>query len=141
MLFQIQHKVKNKMLNNVLKAKSEPEYELLKRHPAVEWALQTKFSPIQVDCTTAVALKILDDKCKMLLGEKAAVMAIYDVVKHYPADLFDASIHDIISQARNQTTNESLMQTIHQLRVEAENTIPKPVMKQYKVFLRHGLFG
>ena len=30
---------------------------------------------------------------------------------------------------------------IHALRVHAEATIPKPVMKRYKAFLRDGLFG
>jgi len=37
-----------------------------------------------VDCTTAVVLKILDNKCKMHDGEKAAVMHVYDFVKDNP---------------------------------------------------------
>ena len=110
------------------------------QHPAAEWALQNKFSPTQVDCTTAVALKILDNKCKMLPGEKNAVLAIYDAVKQLPAELFDTSVHHVISRARKQN-DKNIMQMIHALRVKAEADIPKPVMKQYKAFLRDGLFG
>lgn len=126
---------------NVLKARMNQTEDTVKRHPVVEWAIQTEFSPSQVDCTTAVALKILDNKCKMLLGEKAAVMAVYDVVKGYPAEFFDEEVHSIIAHARNQVSNEIIMQQIHTLRVASEKNIPKPVMKKYKTFLRDGLFG
>ena len=114
--------------------------QMNKSHPAAEWAEQSSFSPSDVDCTTAVALKILDNKCKMLSGEKGAVMAIYDVVKSKPAQLFDEQVHDVISCARQQP-NEQVLEAIHILRVSAEAQIPKPVMKTYKAFLRDGLFG
>ena len=45
-------------------------------HPAAQWAVEAGFNPEQIDCTTTVVLKILDNKCKMLPGEKDAVMAI-----------------------------------------------------------------
>ncbi len=111
-----------------------------KPHPAAEWAAQTTFSPRQVDCTTAVVLKILDNKCKMLPGEKAAVMAVYDVVKNQPGELLDGKVHASIARARFQG-DAQLMQHIHSLRIEAEARIPKPVMKAYKAVLREGLFG
>lgn len=111
-----------------------------KLHPAAEWALAADFDPLQVDCTTTVVLKILDNKCKMLPGEKVAVMAIYDAVRHRPATLLGKDVHDNISAARSQA-NDELMQTIHRLRVEAEAVIAKPQMKSYKAFLRNGLFG
>jgi hypothetical protein len=109
-------------------------------HPAAQWAVEVGFNPAQVDCTTTVVLKILDNKCKMLPGEKAAVMAIYDAIRHFPAPLFDHAVHDAISAARLHPTPAAL-DTIHQLRVHAEAVIPKPVMKSYKAFLREGLFG
>jgi hypothetical protein len=109
-------------------------------HPAVEWAQQAGFAPQQVDCTTAVVLKILDNKCKMLPGEKAAVFAIYDTVKHLPAILFDEPVHTIIATARCQADADTQLD-IHTTRVAAEAQIPKPVMKNYKAFLRDGLFG
>ena len=109
-------------------------------HPAAQWALAAGFNTEQVDCTTTVVLKILDDKCKMLPGEKLAVMAIYDVVNHSSAPLFDSTVHAAISTAR-LCPAPAVFDTIHQLRVHAEAVIPKPVMKRYKAFLRDGLFG
>jgi hypothetical protein len=120
--------------------RATPEPATAALHPAAQWAVEAGFTPEQVDCTTTVVLKILDNKCKMLPGEKAAVMAIYDAVRHFPAPLFDVAAHDAIQTARlalSPTTRD----TIHQLRVDAEAAIPKPVMKRYKAFLRDGLFG
>ncbi len=110
------------------------------RHPAVTWALQAEFNPQQVDCTTAVVLKILDNKCKMSAGEKAAVMAIYNAVKQQPAELFGTHVHEAIRIAQYENNGQSA-QMIHELRLQAEARIAKPVMKSYKAFLRNGLFG
>ncbi|MBZ0091288.1 MAG: hypothetical protein K8F27_03585 [Sulfuricellaceae bacterium] len=109
-------------------------------HPAALWAIEAGFNPEQVDCTTAVVLKILDNKCKMLPGEMDAVMAIYDAVRHRPAPLFGRAVHEAIDAARRYSTPAAL-DAIHRLRVDAEAAIPKPVMKAYKAFLRDGLFG
>ncbi|MEJ2060543.1 MAG: hypothetical protein P8Y64_08680 [Gammaproteobacteria bacterium] len=109
-------------------------------HPATLWANNADFSPEQVDCITAVALKVLDNKCKMSPAEKAAGMAVYDAVKHRRAHLFDASVHRIVETARLQP-DATVLETIHQLRLHAEDAIPKPAMKRFKAFLRQGLFG
>lgn len=109
-------------------------------HPAAHWAIQAAFTPEQIDCTTAVVLKILDNKCKMLPGEKLAVMAVYDAVRHLAAPLFDSAVHAAIRAARQEPGTQTL-DAIHPLRVHAEAAIPKPVMKRYKAFLREGLFG
>ena len=106
-------------------------------HPATEWASSRDFSPQEVDCTTAVVLKILDGKCKMLPGEKTAVLAIYDVVRGQTAPLFDADTHRQIASARDGSPDSD---AIHALRCHAEAAIPKPVMKAYKAVLRAGLF-
>ena len=109
-------------------------------HPAAEWALQQVFSPTEVDCTTTVVLKILDGKCKMLPGEKTAIYEIYDVLRKGDGVLFDQQAHTSIHVAR-QHANDDVRQRIHELRVYAEASIPKPVMKGYKARLRDGLFG
>lgn len=111
-----------------------------KIHPATTWAQAMQFDAAQVDCTIAVVLKILDDKCKMLPGEKVAVMCVYDAIKLQPGYLFDNETHATIARARTQT-NEDCKTMIHELRVYAEANIPKPVMKAYKAILRDGLFG
>ena len=110
-------------------------------HPAAEWAKETAFDAMEVDCTTTVVLKILDNKCKMLPGEKLAVMAVYDVIKGRHANLFSDDAHEVITAARNDEPDTEVLETIHELRLFAEANIAKPVMKAYKAKLRYGLFG
>lgn len=112
-------------------------------HPAAQWAHDQKFDQTALDCTTTVVLKILDGKCKMLPGEKAAIFEIYDVVRDQierKHGIFTDRAHLHIDTARINPTSEILKQ-IHSLRVYAESRIAKPVMKQYKAMLRDGLFG
>lgn len=109
-------------------------------HPAAQWAVEAGFNTEQVDCTTAVVLKILDNKCKMSPGEMAAVMAIYDALRGTPATLFDAAVHEAIRSMRLHPGTET-QEAIHRYRIQAEAAIPKPVMKCYKAFLHDGLFG
>lgn len=109
-------------------------------HPAAEWAMAQTFSSMDVDCTTTVVLKILDGKCKMLPGEKAAIYEIYDVLSKDQGTLFDQQVHQRILQARQQS-DPGIEAYIHEQRVYAESQIPKPVMKAYKAMLRDGLFG
>jgi hypothetical protein len=120
--------------------KEKDEQEKSSQHPAAEWAKETAFDAMEVDCTTTVVLKILDNKCKMLPGEKVAVMAVYDVIKGRHANLFSDDTHEVITAARNEP-NYEVLETIHELRLFAEANIAKPVMKAYKAKLRYGLFG
>lgn len=109
-------------------------------HPAVKWALSQHFNDEEIDCTTAVVLKILDGKCKMAEGEKRAIIEIYKIKKTNGGILFGDSVHTLIQQALQQSVIP-LSKSIHELRVEAEKKIPKPSMKRYKAMLREGLFG
>lgn len=111
-----------------------------KLHPAAEWAMDQTFSKLEVDCTTTVVLKILDGKCKMLPGEKAAIMEIYDVVQNKTAGLFTMNDMATIELARIDP-DPTVLSRIHALRVYAEQNIAKPKMKKYKARLRDGLFG
>ena len=110
------------------------------KHPAAEWAELQVFNTTDVDCTITVVLKILDGKCKMLAGEKAAIMEIYDVVRNFPGLLFNNETHTTIDSARIKP-DRVVIYKIHELRVYAESKIPKPIMKKYKAMLRGALFG
>jgi hypothetical protein len=107
-------------------------------HPAAQWAQQTNLAQSDIDCVTTVALKILDGKCKMGQEEKDSLMAIYDVVRFRPGELFDDYVHMSIEFART-TSGLDIRQAIHELRLEAEAAIPKPVMKSFKAMLRSAL--
>ncbi|MCG8023537.1 MAG: hypothetical protein JAZ02_06095 [Candidatus Thiodiazotropha endolucinida] len=109
-------------------------------HPAAVWAKQAPLDPTQVDCVTAVILKILDHKCKMGAEEKLALMAVYGVVRKHEGLLFDESVHETIAQAQMKPTSV-VAKRIHELRLQAESQIPKPVMKYFKQYLRKSLFS
>ncbi|MGD8911154.1 MAG: hypothetical protein PVI97_06980 [Candidatus Thiodiazotropha sp.] len=110
-----------------------------KPHPAAVWAEKAPFDSLQIDCVTAAMLKILDNKCKMLPEEQIALMAIYSVVKERKGQLFDSSIHQEIDDAL-QIGGSVCNERIHELRLFAEATIPKPVMRHFKSYLRDSLF-
>ena len=113
-------------------------------HPAAQWAGDQVFTTVEIDCTITVVLKILDGKCRMLPGEKAAVMKIYDVVNKDSAGFFNSNALAIIERARafeEEAMSRDVARRIHELRVIAESVIARPVMKRYKARLRDGLFG
>lgn len=110
-------------------------------HPAAAWALRTPLEPIQVDCVTAIMLKILDGKCKMDAAEKAAVAAIYAAIQPCPGKLLDPAVHGLIARA-GVTPDASLVDEIYEQRVLAETMISRPVMKGFKAWLRaEGMIG
>lgn len=108
------------------------------QHPAGAWAASATLSTEHLDCITAVMLKILDGKCKMVQEEKDALMAIYDVTKTHKGVLFDEMVYSLIETAR-QASDEEIKLLIHQFRLEAEAAIAKPVMKSFKKMMRKAL--
>ncbi|MES9867807.1 MAG: hypothetical protein ABW157_20975 [Candidatus Thiodiazotropha sp. LLP2] len=109
-------------------------------HPAALWAETAPLDPLQIDCVTAVMLKILDNKCKMGAEEQMAMIAIYTVIKERRGLFFEPSIHQEIDSALQADSQISIDQ-IHDLRLYAEKTIPKPIMKHFKSYLRDSLYG
>ncbi len=103
---------------------------------AARWALDSDLSPIHVDCTTAVMLKILDGKCKMDREEKQVMVIIYDAVKHRPGALFAEGVHRLIENARHADQEYDFTDAVYEQRVLAETMISRPVMKAYKAMLR-----
>lgn len=103
-------------------------------HPAAVWARATGFEPLQLDCVTAIMLKILDAKCKMGAADRAALVAVYDVVKDRPGQGLAEAVHDLIAAAR-AGSDSALAEAIHDWRQRAEALIPKPAMKAFKQFL------
>ncbi len=102
-------------------------------HPA-DWAARQRFTPEQVDCTTAVVLKILDGKCKMLPAAQQAVVEIYGEIKEQNGEKLGNEVHQAISHTISETSSHN-SEEIHRLRLHAEAIIPKPTMKRYKAML------
>ena len=106
-------------------------------HPAILWARSTLFTPLQLDCITAIMLKTLDGKCKMGQAEKQALAAVYDVVKGRDGQGLDEEVHALIAAFRRG--DSEVAEQIHHWRLRAEAYIPKPEMKAFKQLLRSGL--
>ncbi|MDX1810925.1 MAG: hypothetical protein R3240_03190 [Gammaproteobacteria bacterium] len=112
-----------------------------KIHPAALWAQNNELKPIEIDCATAIMLKILDGKCKMFPEEKHAMTLFYDVSKHKSGIFLGQDIHNLIRQARLGITDE-LKEKVYEQRLYAETMITRPVMKKFKAKLRtHGIIG
>lgn len=110
-------------------------------HPAALWAASAHLDPAEIDCATALMLKIIDGKCKMNVGEKAVMAVIYDVVRNRPGNHLGEADHKLIAQARSNT-DEVLLARVYERRVLAKTMISRPVMKAYKAMLRRvGVMG
>lgn len=108
----------------------------------VSWAEQSALSSLERDCVTAVTLKILDSKCKMPISQQEAVLAIYDVLHHQQkGTLFKPGASACIEEALQvEHLSKDITEQIHRYRLEAEERIPKPVVKAFKAKLRVELF-
>jgi hypothetical protein len=101
---------------------------------ATAWAGEHLTAPLDIDCTTAVMLKILDGKCKMAEEEKAVMEVLYDAVKSRAGKFLGSGDHTLIARAR-QVKDDSLVMEIYERRLMAETMISRPVMKAYKARL------
>jgi hypothetical protein len=105
------------------------------------WVEANKLEPIDIDCTSAVMLKILEGKCKMNADEKAVMAMLYNAVKDRPGKLLGRDIHQLITTARTQP-DEAILEQVYEQRLYAEQMISRPVMKAFKAMLRqNGLLG
>jgi hypothetical protein len=95
------------------------------------WAVQQKFDAQHLDCMTAVMLKILDNKCQMNSEVQQLFIAIYRVIEKNESNIFDLEIHNFINQVFKYPDPLSLRH-IHELRLYAESSIEKSVMKEFK---------
>jgi hypothetical protein len=105
------------------------------------WVRAHSLSPSDVDCATAVMLKILDGKCKMGAVDKMIMAQLYDAVKDRPGLRFGDEFHALVAAARRDA-GEEMRNFIYEKRVLAETAISRPVMKAFKAMLREqGLFA
>lgn len=106
-----------------------------------QWAAIQSLSASDVDCATAVMLKILDGKCKMGSAEKQVMAWLYDALKNRPSLRFDEEYHALIALGRVRA-DEGMNALLYERRVLAETAISRPVMKAFKAMLRaRGLFA
>ena len=108
---------------------------------SASWAANAHLEPHEIDCATALMLKIIDGKCRMSAGEKRVMAGIYDVVKQRPGLRLGKEDHDLIARAR-ASADPDLLARVYERRVLAETMISRPVMKAYKAMLSEvGILG
>jgi hypothetical protein len=114
---------------------SEPSTIVADTQELSRWLAQANLSCAEVDCITAVMLKILDGKCKMPPAEKIIMQALYDCASGLTGLYLGQSYHQLISRAKAIGTDQLLSQ-VYETRVLAETQISRPVMKKFKTRLR-----
>lgn len=100
-----------------------------------DWLRVNPLTPIQVDCATAVMLKILDGKCKMRPTEKQVMALLYDAIRTQPGERLDPAVHELIREARTRL-DDAMRERVYEQRVLAETVISRPVMKGFKAAIR-----
>ena len=103
-----------------------------------DWVRQHGLCPAEVDCATAVMLKILDGKCRMPEEEKTVMADLYAAVRELPGELLGADMHALIASAGHldEEDADDFRQRVYEYRVEAETRLSRPVMKAFKKRLR-----
>lgn len=96
-----------------------------------KWQGQIQLNAEQLDCLTAVMLKILDNKCQMGSDVQQRFIDIYRTIEKNKSEIFDVAIHRFIQRVFDEPDILSLRH-VHELRLYAEATIEKPVMKAFK---------
>lgn len=99
------------------------------------WVAGRPFSPLEVDCATAVMLKILDGKCRMGAEEKVLMAHLYDALGGRAGHCLGPDLHALIARARGEA-DDTLRNELYEKRVLAETAIARPAMKAFKARLR-----
>jgi len=102
---------------------------------AEDWAATATLLPTEIDCVTAVMLKILDGKCKMAADEKDIMERLYDSCTGREGLVLGKDYHDLVRAARADR-GEPMRARVYEQRVLAETMISRPVMKVFKARLR-----
>lgn len=105
------------------------------------WVREYPRTAIEIDCATAVMLKILDGKCKMSKEEKQVMRHLYHALEGQQGRLLGEDIHSLIASAERNGLDGVMRDYIYEKRVIAETMISRPVMKGFKKLIRQqGLF-
>lgn len=100
-----------------------------------EWAKTYTFSETELQYATILALKILDNECKMDYDNYNLFMSVYDGICDNTQANFDAKVHQIIALSRKDdpiVPKKEYKEVIHNIRVVMMKNMHKPYMKAFK---------
>ena len=91
--------------------------------------------PFERTCAITVALKIVDQSCKMDEYEKSIFMTLYENLENPLSDFFDEEIHELIKKVKLFPSTE-LFSRIDEEKQKAMGYITRPRMKAFKASVR-----
>lgn len=106
----------------------------LSKIPAVAAALGS----FERDCAITVALKIVDDSCKMDAYEKSVFLSLYKALPEQTSVFFDDTVFAVIEKGR-LSPSAQLFAQMKPLREAAMDAITRPKMKAFKAQVRQHL--
>lgn len=125
-----------KVISSAAKSMPEEVAAVDKCASLSQWLERADLKGSEVDCITAVMLKILDGKCKMPAVEKVIMEILYDCARGLKELHLGSDYHQLIKRARDSENDHLLLEEIYETRVLAETQISRPVMKKFKCRLR-----
>ena len=93
---------------------------------------------MQNECMITLALKIVDDTCKMDTYERSVFMSLYDALPSYQSDFFELEVFELISRGRSESTAQ-IYAAIRPLHEAGMAYVTRPRMKAFKAFVREKL--
>lgn len=109
---------------------------------AYDWAYTYNFEPIQIEYASKLALKMLDDSCKMSSEDRKIFFYVYDALCDRDDIPLDDEVNQLIKLARNRTTIYSKPEFASLVHACKEEIIPQMLkvhMKAYKAMVRRHL--
>ena len=91
--------------------------------------------PFERTCAITVALKIIDESCKMDEYEKSIFMMLYENLENPQSDFFEVEIHDLIENVK-LLPSDALFLKISNEKQKAMDYITRPKMKAFKASVR-----
>lgn len=109
---------------------------------AYDWALTHEFEPIEIEYASKLALKMLDDSCRMNEHDREVFFNVYDALCDRSDVVLDDDVNQLIQKARDRNTIYSkpeFAQEIHQCRIRVIEKMLKVHMKAYKKMVRKSI--
>jgi hypothetical protein len=101
-------------------------------------AIAASLDAMQRECAVTLALKIVDDSCKMDDYERSVFMKLYDALPEYKSAFFDEAVFTVIAEGRLQPSAR-IFAAIKPLREAGMAHVGRPNMKAFKTEVRRCL--
>ncbi|WP_321469159.1 hypothetical protein [Halarcobacter sp.] len=109
---------------------------------AYNWSKTYDFEPIEIEYATKLALKMLDDSCKMTSEDRKIFFYVYDAISDRDDINLDDDINKLVLLSRDRNTIYSKPEyanIVHSCRLEVIPSMLKVHMKAFKKMVRKNL--